>query len=227
MSWVYEERGPGDDVVPTSNLKSSHQETKRPVQEEISSDGKPLQVVRYSHSILPKNTDLRRYSNVLSMTIALRNNTTKTITAWKANIVIKDPFGSTIVMSPWTEATADIKPGASQQLGLSYEDNQFIDDDGYSRLSRFNSDKVSLQLNGLEVVYAAMGSGASQPTQEYSSALKTIIERFPSDLEAQKLKKCVSLASAMFTRMDNVDITKGDIRQMVDDALIRQGCLLD
>ena len=118
------------------------------------SEGQQITIAEYSHEVVPENAQARRYSTKLKMQFTFRNDYDRPIAAWKGEIQFRDLFGELVVSSPYSYGKGTMAPAETSRISLEYEDNQFIDTDGFSKLAPYEPDKLKVTLVNVEVVFA-------------------------------------------------------------------------
>jgi len=134
-------------------LPSTAVDTSVQVVEVDVADRPSLELVDFELHQVEVNYDAGRFNPELVMTMGLRNNTDKRITAWSAMLAIKNSFGEMLFQTGLRDGMADIAPGEIGDAIFRWEDDQFVDDEPYDRLSRYSKENLVLELSEIEVVY--------------------------------------------------------------------------
>lgn len=118
--------------------------------EEVSKEKKrrglpPLELISFNRTYLPKDYRVGRYSDELILTLILKNNTDKTIKAWRCFLVVKNPFGAILFETRLRDNVANIEPGEIGMAPFKWEDNQFINDEPFDKLMSYENLKLELQ----------------------------------------------------------------------------------
>ena len=102
--------------------------------------------------MLPINTNQSRFSRVARLTLTIRNNTSQSISAWRAQVYFTDPFGEDMFQIQLTSGKANISPNDISEARFSFEDNQFIDDEPHDDLAQFDGSAIGIRFEDIRVV---------------------------------------------------------------------------
>jgi hypothetical protein len=120
-----------------------------PEQREI----EPISIEDFVKEHLPENPDINRYSNYVQLTLMIKNNTEKLIKAWRATLVVENPFGDILFRIQLTDGTASIRPRQIEKANFAWEDNMFINDEPYDQLLSYDKDNLKIKLSEIKVVH--------------------------------------------------------------------------
>ena len=110
----------------------------------------PLELLDFDVTARPKDILNSRFSDTVVLTLHIKNNTSQRIKAWRLNLRVTNSFGDELVPSiQLTSGSANLKPGKIQKANFSWEDNEFLGDEVYDKLSGYS--KETLQLHFLDV----------------------------------------------------------------------------
>jgi len=121
------------------------------VQASAQPTGPDLELIDYEKKRLPVDYDVNRFSPEAVLTLHVKNNTSNKIKAWQAVLIIKNPFGDTLLRVRLTDGSANIMPGRTAKASFSWEDNQFIDDEPYDKLVAYSKENMQLELTDVQL----------------------------------------------------------------------------
>jgi F0F1-type ATP synthase membrane subunit c/vacuolar-type H+-ATPase subunit K len=105
------------------------------VQPEPSYDfSRTIEAVSVEGVVRPKDIDLSRFSSSVVISPVLRNLTRKTVVGIKGRVIILDGFGTEVGWFGFKD-TDKLLPGEETGGGYSFEDNPFIADEQFDKLS--------------------------------------------------------------------------------------------
>ena len=112
-----------------------------------------LTLVSHDVELLGENPRAGRYSKAANLTLVVRNETAQTITAWRVQAQFLDPFGDELFQIQLTSGTSSIASGATGNAVFQFEDNQFIDGEGYDKLASYTPSNITIRFSNVRVVH--------------------------------------------------------------------------
>lgn len=118
------------------NSKSS------PTLELVDFDVKQLGVDYEAMRMLPK----------VILNLHVKNNTNKKINAWRAILVVKNAFGDQLIKGQVTDGTADVYPGQVKEAAFGWEDNPFMENEPYDKISAYSKNNLNVSLVEIKLI---------------------------------------------------------------------------
>ena len=103
-----------------------------------------LELVKFDISVFPKDIEDGRFSDVVYLTLYVKNNTSKRIKAWRAHTIVKNSFGDVLLKLTLTDGSANIAPGATEAAPFGWENNPFISDEPYDKLTSYSKENLKV-----------------------------------------------------------------------------------
>lgn len=113
----------------------------------------PVVLAGHRVELVAENARAGRYHDSARLTLTLRNDGEQTVSAWRAIMVVQDPFGDELFRIQLTDGRADIAPGGTSDATFGFDDNPFIDGEPYDKLAGYNADNLSIRLENLRIVW--------------------------------------------------------------------------
>ena len=107
----------------------------------------PISVVKQEIDLLSANDD--RPYRVARLKLTIRNNTSQSISAWRAQIHFTDPFGDFMFQTEFTAGMADISPNGTSEEQLDFVD--FPSENRYRHLAQFTASIIGIRLEDIQV----------------------------------------------------------------------------
>ena len=97
----------------------------------------PISIVKQEIDLLPARTDrgADHPYRVARLKLTIRNNTSQSISAWRAQVHFTDPFGDYMFQTELTAGMADISPNGTSEARFDFEDS-ILTGDPYDHLAR-------------------------------------------------------------------------------------------
>ena len=112
----------------------------------------PISIVKQEIDLLTANDD-RRY-RVARLKLTIRNNTSQSISAWRAQIHFTDPFGDFMFQTELTAGMADISPNGTSEDHFDFAKAAF-DIVGmktpYEYLAQFTASIIGIRFEDIQV----------------------------------------------------------------------------
>ena len=139
----------------TANSESSEQVLLKDdgTWEYLKADGSALSIYEWFVTVKGVDYNANRYSNEAHLTLKVKNETTKTIRAWRLNLILTSVFGDELAKLQLTCGNSKILPGSIGSSIFVFDDNSFIDDQPYDYLTAYNRENLSLVINDMKVVF--------------------------------------------------------------------------
>lgn len=103
-----------------------------------SGEGKTLKFLSYTTEEVAGE-----YSrNYLNFTIEVKNTTDRHITGWRIWLDVQNKFGDMVSSMTLTNGNASLGPGETETATFTWEDNEFMDDDVYSKLTGYSKENL-------------------------------------------------------------------------------------
>ena len=114
----------------------------------------PISIVKQEIDLLPAFTDVDQPYPVARLKLTIRNNTSQSISAWRAQIHFTDPFGDFMFQTEFTAGMADISPNGTSEEQLDFAEAAF-DIVGmktpYEYLAQFTASIIGIRLEDIQV----------------------------------------------------------------------------
>jgi hypothetical protein len=142
-------------IYDDSNVSDGEKKEKisgnKEIEERIES---PLELVDFEKENLSADIFNDRYSDMVKLTLHVKNKSDKRITAYKGVIVIHDSFGEKLATMNVKDSNCSINPGEIGFSDFGTEDNMFFDEEIYDKLAPVSRENMSIELKNIEVVYS-------------------------------------------------------------------------
>lgn len=89
----------------------------------------------------------------VKLTLHVKNNTSKRISAWRVVLVVKNSFGDQLLKGKITDGTANIFPGEIGEASFAWEDNPFLDGEPYDKLTAYSKENLKLSMIDIKLVH--------------------------------------------------------------------------
>jgi hypothetical protein len=108
----------------------------------------PISIVKQEIDLLP--ADLDHPYPVARLKLTIRNNTSQSISAWRAQVHFTDPFGDYMFQTELTAGMADISPNGTSEARFDFEDSIFTGDP-YDHLAQFTASIIGIRFEDIQV----------------------------------------------------------------------------
>ena len=108
----------------------------------------PISIVKQEIDLLPLSDD--RPYRVARLKLTIRNNTSQSISAWRAQIHFTDPFGDFMFQTELTAGMADISPNGTSEARFDFEDS-ILTGDPYDHLAQFTASIIGIRFEDIQV----------------------------------------------------------------------------
>ena len=112
----------------------------------------PISIVKQEIDLLPFSND--RPYRVARLKLTIRNNTSQSISAWRAQIHFTDPFGDFMFQTEFTAGMADISPNGTSEEQLDFAEAAFSPvgiKSPYEHLAQFTASIIGIRFEDLQV----------------------------------------------------------------------------
>ena len=110
----------------------------------------PISIVKQEIDLLPARTDPDHPYRVARLKLTIRNNTSQSISAWRAQIHFTDPFGDFMFQTEFTAGMADISPNGTSEEQLDFVDFP-SENSPYRHLAQFTASIIGIRFEDLQV----------------------------------------------------------------------------
>lgn len=100
------------------------------------------------------DTNASRYSKDAVLTLVVKNETEKTIIAYRILIEIRNSFGEIMNKIRLTSGDSNIEPAENETAKFIFDDNQFIDNEVYDNLVAYNIKNLKIIIIEAIAIYA-------------------------------------------------------------------------
>ena len=112
----------------------------------------PISIVKQEIDLLPAYTDPDHPYRVARLKLTIRNNTSQSISAWRAQVHFTDPFGDFMFQMEFTAGMADISPNGTSEARFDFEDNEYRGGEPHDYLAQFHADAIGIRFDDIRVV---------------------------------------------------------------------------
>ncbi len=109
----------------------------------------PISIVKQEIDLLPAFTDVDQPYPVARLKLTIRNNTSQSISAWRAQIHFTDPFGDFMFQTEFTAGMADMSPNGTSEEQLDFVD--FPSENRYRHLAQFTASIIGIRFEDIQV----------------------------------------------------------------------------
>ena len=114
----------------------------------------PISIVRQEIDLLPAYTVPDHSYPVARLKLTIRNNTSQSISAWRAQIHFTDPFGDFMFQTQFTAGMADMSPNGTSEEQLDFVEARY----GvvgiktpYEHLAQFTASIIGIRFEDIQV----------------------------------------------------------------------------
>ena len=108
----------------------------------------PISIVKQEIDLLPFSND--RPYRVARLKLTIRNNTSQSISAWRAQIHFTDPFGDFMFQMEFTAGMADMSPNGTSEEQLDFVDLPY-ENSPYRHLAQFTASIIGIRFEDIQV----------------------------------------------------------------------------
>ena len=109
----------------------------------------PISIVKQEIDLLP--ADLDHPYPVARLKLTIRNNTSQSISAWRAQIHFTDPFGDFMFQTQFTAGMADMSPNGTSEEQLDFVDVPYSEKSPYEHLAQFTASIIGIRFEDIQV----------------------------------------------------------------------------
>ena len=111
----------------------------------------PISVVKQEIDLLPALTDPDHPYRVARLKLTIRNNTSQSISAWRAQVHFTDPFGDFMFQTEFTAGMADMSPNGTSEEQLDFVDIPYSGKTPYQHLAQFTASIIGIRFEDIQV----------------------------------------------------------------------------